>query len=217
MVSFTTKTPVVAEAGDEHVHVRLRTAPPLTLHGDAAWRTDGNSPVRISRDGATLFFSRYTPIGHTLRRRGSRDLCFSDTPVRVRLIGDPDPQVGKWLEAIWQPQGGPLRGWYHVEEPAPCPAALFVPHIAQAVSEDGGLTWQYGSEILRAPADQIDCSWQNGFFAGGYGDLCVVADRSKRMLYIFFSSYHTDQGAQGVAVARMPASSDPSASDLDWW
>lgn len=208
---------IVAEAGDEHLHVMLRKAAPLTLHGETAWRTDGNSPVRVTRDGATVFFSHYAPNGHTLRRHGGRDLRFEDTPVRVRLIDDPDPRVGKWIEAVWQQPGGPLHGWYHAEEAAPCPTPLFMPHIGRAISEDDGFTWRCRGEILRAPARQIDCSWQNGFLAGGYGDLCVVPDRSGRTLYMFFSSYHPDESAQGVAVARMPAAPAPGDNDLAWW
>jgi hypothetical protein len=206
---------VLAEAGDRHMHVTFRPAPPLTLHGEACWRTDGNSPVRISRDGATVFFSSYQPIGHTLRRRGSRDLRFDDELVPVRLTNDPDPHVGKWIEAIWQEPGGPLRGWYHGEESAPCTTKLFLPYIGEVVSEDEGLTWQCRGELLRLPADLTDCSWRNGFFAGGYGDLCVVPDRAGQFLYLFFSSYHPDDRAQGIAVVRMPmrrTSAQPA-----WW
>jgi hypothetical protein len=36
---------VLAEAGDEHLHIAIREAPPITLHGRTCWRTDGNSPV----------------------------------------------------------------------------------------------------------------------------------------------------------------------------
>jgi hypothetical protein len=91
---------VAAEAGDEHMRVTLCAAPPLTLHGETCWRADGNSAVRVTRDGATVFFSAYEPIGHRFRRHGTHDLHFEDKPVPVRLIDDPDPQVGKWVEAI---------------------------------------------------------------------------------------------------------------------
>jgi hypothetical protein len=208
---------VLAEAGNEHLRITLRAAPPRTLHGDMAWRTDGNSPVRITKEGATVFFSHYAPIGHTFRGNGSRDLRFSDKPVQVRLLGDPDARVGKWIEAIWQPTGGLLHGWLHVEEVAPCPAPLFLPHIARATSADGGFTWQYRGEVLRAPSHRIDCSWKNGFFAGGYGDLCVVPDRSAGMPYLFFTSYDTDESAQGIAVARMSATAEPGSDGIEWW
>ena len=207
---------VLAEAGNEHLHVAIREAPPLTLHGRTCWRTDGNSPVRINHDHATVYFSSYQPIGHTLRRRGARDLSFVEHPVPVRLSDDPDPRVGKWFEAIWQAPGGPLRGWYHAEEPARCAKAqLYVPYIGEAASEDDGLTWRCRRELLRLPADRVDCSWRNGFFAGGYGDLSVVPDRSGQTLYLFVSSYHPAEDAQGVAVLRL--STDASSVPLLWW
>jgi hypothetical protein len=209
---------IVAEASDEHVHVTLRAAAPRTLHGDTTWRADSNSPVRVTREGATVYFSQYTPIGRTLRRRGTRDLRFTDEPVPIRLVDDPDLHVGKWLEAVWQQPGGPLHGWYHSEEAAPCPTPLFVPHIGKVISEDDGLTWRCRGEVLRATANQVDCSWKNGFLVGGYGDFCVVPDRRGRTLYLFFTSYLTDESAQGVAVARMSApSGDPIIDDLAWW
>ncbi|MCA0248471.1 MAG: hypothetical protein LCH93_17795 [Proteobacteria bacterium] len=207
---------ILAEAGDAHFHVAIREAPPLTLHGRSCWRTDGNSPVRIVHDRATVFFSRYQPHGHTLRRCGPRDLAFTDQPVPVRLVNDSDPRVGKWIEAIWQPPSGPLRGWYHAEEPAACTEAqLHVPFIGEAESDDDGLTWRCVRELLRLPADQADCGWRNGFFAGGYGDLSVVPDRSGRTLYLFFSSYHPAEDAQGVAALRLPA--DTSSATPSWW
>jgi len=69
--------------------VRFRTAIPLTLHDDSCWRTDGNSPVRIGRDDAVAFFSRYEPVGHTLRRVGRPDLLFDTPPMPVKFLDDP--------------------------------------------------------------------------------------------------------------------------------
>jgi hypothetical protein len=207
---------LVAETGNGHLLAAIREASPLTLHGRTCWRTDGNSPVRISHDGAIVYFSSYQPIGHTLRSRGSRDLRFVEQPVPITFTDAPDPGVGRWIEAIWQAPGGPLRGWYHAEQPALCTGAqLYVPYIGEAASEDGGLTWHCRRELLRLPADRVDCSWRNGFFAGGYGDLSVVPDRRGQALYLFFSSYHPAEDAQGVAVLRLSADA-PSAPPL-WW
>ncbi len=207
---------VLAEAGNEHLHVAIREAPPLTLHGRTCWRTDGNSPVRINHDRAIVHFSSYQPIGHTLRSRGSCDLRFLEQPVPVAFTDDPDPGIGKWIEAIWQAPRGPLRGWYHAEQPAPCAEAqLYLPYVGEATSEDDGLTWRCRRELLRLPADRVDCSWRNGFLAGGYGDLSVVPDRSGQALYLFFSSYHPAEDAQGVALLRL-STDMPSAPPL-WW
>jgi len=207
---------VLAEVGNEYFHVAIREAPPLTLHGRSCWRTDGNSPVRIGHDRATAYFSNYHPIGHTLRRCGPRDLGFVEQPTPVKFSKDDAPRVGKWIEAIWQPAGGPLCGWYHAEEPAPCAEPqLYVPFIGEAESHDDGLTWRCVRELLRLPADQVDCGWRNGFFAGGYGDLSVVPDRTGQALYLFFSSYHPADDAQGVSVLRL--STDMSSVVPLWW
>ena len=209
---------ISAEASNEHVRVALRPALPLTLHGEETWRTDGNSPVLVDKNGTTVFFSDYLPRGHTLRRRGAGKRVFSAPSIPVRLIDDPDPQVGKWIEAVALEQNGGLRGWYHAEELAACPQRLFVPHIGEVISDDGGCTWRCRGEVLRAPPDQIDCSWRNGFFAGGYGDLCVVPDRIDGFLYLFFTSYLADEDAQGVSMGRLPARRQLSPSDgLELW
>jgi hypothetical protein len=68
--------PFLAEAANGHVHVTLRGTPPVALHDEQFWRADGNSPVRVERDGITIFFSDYQPRGRTLRRRGSLPLPF---------------------------------------------------------------------------------------------------------------------------------------------
>ena len=85
----TTGQPLAAVAGPD-LRVTLRAALPLTLNDATCWRTDGNSPVRITSDGAVAFFSTYTPIGHTLRRRGRRDLVFDEPAVPITLRNDPD-------------------------------------------------------------------------------------------------------------------------------
>jgi hypothetical protein len=208
----------LAEVANDRIGVRLRAAPALSLHGSEFWRADGNSPVRAERGGVTVFFSDYQPRGHTFRRRSDHARTVEGGSVPVWLIDDPDPQVGKWIEAVWRDPAGALRGWYHAEELAPCVARLFVPHIGELVSHDDGASWRCCGEVLRTPAAEIDCSWRNGFFAGGCGDLSVVPDRDGTFLYLAFSSYLRDEAAQGVVMARLPASrpADPS-NDLELW
>jgi len=193
---------IVAQVADRSLRIVVRAAPPLTLHDGYCWRTDGNSPVVPGRTGVLAFFSHYVPRGHTLQRSGTTDLHFQRPAVPVVILDDPQPLVGKWIEAVWRDPEGRLRGWYHAEEPACGEHGPFVPHIGEMVSDDEGRHWHGCRELLRASS--FDCSWRNGFFAGGYGDLCVVPDRKAEWLYLFFTSYHVDRRAQGVGVLRLP-------------
>ncbi len=186
------------------MHVAFRAALPIALHDQTCWRTDGNSPVRIGRNGAVAFFSHYEPIGHTLRRIGRRDLTFDRPALPVKFCDDPEPGVGKWIEAVWQELDGPLHGWFHAETPVCGAAKLSMLHVGRARSEDCGLTWRCHGDLLRLPTSVADCSWQNGFVAGEYGDLSALPDHAGQFLYVFFSSYHPNESAQGVAVLRLP-------------
>lgn len=129
----------MARVGNGDLQVAFRFAPPITLHDQTCWRTDGNSPVRITQDSAVAYFSWYEPVGHTLWRVGRRDLTFDQSPVAVKIYDDPEPLVGKWIEAIWQAPGGPMHGWFHGEMPVCGAAKLFMPYIGRVLSQDGGL------------------------------------------------------------------------------
>lgn len=204
--------------------VEIRPAPRLTLHGPTAdgtvlARTDCNSPVRREAGMALCFVSHYSPRGQTWRRAAADPF---DTAVRlekVRLLDDPAPDIGKWIEAVWRAPDGRLFGWYHAEEPADCPRLarrLFVPHIGALASDDDGASWRFLGELLRAPADQIDCGFANGFVTGGYGDFSVVAEGD--FFYLHYSSYVAHEPAQGVCVARYPiaARAQPSGALQHW-
>lgn len=184
--------------------VRLSPAPRRTLHGDAFQRTDCNSPIHIHQGRLIAFISHYMPIGHTYRRIGERGPRFTAPLEPIRIIDDPAPDVGKWIESTWRDPAGRLYGWYHAEDLAPCPRRLFVPRIGGAVSDDDGLTWRLLAPLLRAPSDMTDCGYLNGFLAGGYGDFSVVIDRERQFFYLHYSSYVADEKAQGIAVARYP-------------
>ncbi|SEP32611.1 hypothetical protein SAMN02990966_05101 [Rhodospirillales bacterium URHD0017] len=194
----------VAETANDALHVGFRAASPITLHGRTCWRTDGNSPVRIERGSAVAFFSRYEPVAQTLRRVGRRDLTFDLPPIAVTFRDDPEPRVGKWIEAIWQEPGGPLHGWFHGEAPVCGAPKLWMPYIGRILSQDGGLTWHCRGDLLRLPSALADYTWRNGFFAGGYGDLSALPDRAGTSLYVLFSSYHPDESVQGIAALRLP-------------
>lgn len=131
-------------------------------------------------------------------------MTFDQPPIAVTFHDDPEPWVGKWIEAIWLEPGGPLQGWFHGEVPACGTGKLSMPYIGRLRSEDGGLTWRCCGDLLRLPFASADCSWRNGFFAGGYGDFSTLPDHANKSLYAFFSSYHPDALAQGIAVLRLP-------------
>lgn len=206
---------VAATVCDGQVCVTFRHAAPLTLHGADLPRTDGNSPVAVEAGGSTAFYSHYTPKGHSYRREGSADLHFTRDPVPVRFLDDPDPETGKWIEAVWAGGGGGLYGLFHAEVLAPCERPLFLPEIRIGRSADNGLSWRSGGTILRAPETQTDCSYRNGFFAGGYGDLSALPDRAGRFHYIAFTSFVADEAAQGIAMARLDCAN--VMGGVDWW
>jgi hypothetical protein len=202
----------------QQVVADILPAPPLRLYGAELARSDGNSPV-LREAGRTLaFLSHYQPIGHSYRRLGGAAGFDWDAPQPVRILEDPDPASGKWIESVWRAPDGALYGWYHGEELAPCPQRSFAPHIGALVSHDDGLSWRMLGDLLRASPELLDCSYRNGFMVGGYGDFCVVPDRARRHFYLHFSSYIADEAAQGIAVARYPiAQRDRPRATLELW
>lgn len=196
----------------------IRAAPRRMLHDGSFQRSDCNSPVHMHQGRLFAFVSHYLPIGHSYRRIGERGFRFAAPLEPVRIVNDPDSTIGKWIESTWRDPLGRLYGWYHAEDLAPCARRLFIPHIGGMRSDDDGATWQLGGALLRPPADKFDCAYQNGFLAGGYGDFSVIPDRDQAYFYLHFSSYLSDESAQGIAVARYPISSRGNPSDsIEIW
>lgn len=164
------------------------------------------------------FVSHYIPLGHTYRRIGERGVRFTTPLEPVRILDDPAPDVGKWIESTWRDSSGRLYGWYHAEELAPCARRLFIPRIGSVISDDNGLSWRLQASLLRTPPDMADCLYQNGFLAGGYGDFSVIPDREACYFYLHFSSYVADERAQGISVARYRvADRDVIAPKVEMW
>ncbi len=187
---------------DVPVGVELLAAAPLTLHGPGLERVDSNSPVLPGGAGLLAFVSDHHPIGHTYRRTGPAGLASLGPRQPVRILDDPDPSVGKWIESVWRHASGRLYGWYHAEEVAPCPRRLFMPHVGALASDDDGLSWRHLGVLLRPGEAEMDCSYDNGFMAGGCGDFSVVPDRAGNWFHIHYSSYVAEETRQGVVVAR---------------
>ena len=199
------------------IGVELVPADPLLLHAPPLRRTDSNSPL-LRRGGRTLaFVSHYLPLGHTYRRVGETSLWPCGGLEQVKLLGDPTPEVGKWIQSVWRSPDDVLFGWYHAEEVVVCDKPLFLPHIGALQSVDEGRTWRLVGELLRVPYTEADCSYRNGFLTGGYGDFCVVPDRSADWFYLHYSAYVPDERAQGVAVLRYPVSAREYPEALELW
>jgi len=170
----------------------LRPVEPVTL----PTLVDSNTPV-FWRDGQVHLFSS---TGLPVLSSGA-DVYQLGESVRVQLgPGTPDPL---WIEAVWQDEDGALFLWYHHEVVGLCGSpALSMPKIGAAVSYDGGRSVVDLGIVLEA-ADPPDCSYRNGYFAGGHGDFSVILNPADQHFYFFFSSYSGDLPEQGVAVARM--------------
>ena len=108
-----------------------------------------------------------------------------------------------WIEATFMDDDGTLFAWYHHEPGGICSDnELTAPKIGALVSHDNGYTFQDLGIVLES-GDPVDCSAQNGYFAGGNGDFSVIADATHTYFYFLFSNYGGDVASQGVAVARM--------------
>ncbi len=173
--------------------VHLRSA----SHFQLPHAVDSNSPAHW--DGDTLFV--FTSTGHPYRSFGPNLFSLGE-PKPVRF--DNKVNGGRWLEATWKVEDGVLYGWYHFEPLGVCPGnSLTAPQIGAVRSTDNGATWKDLGIILKADDATIDCSAQNGYFAGGHGDFCVMLDEEGEWLYFFFGNYGGDVSEQGVCVARM--------------
>lgn len=169
---------------------------PATTHRLPAG-VDSNSPCHWRGDRFVIFMS----TGHPYRSEGSSPFDLGEAqPVQFNntLYG------GRWIECTILAKDGTLYGWYHHEPAGLCPGTtLTAPIIGAIRSTDDGKTWQDLGYVLTAPEGTLRCDAQNGYFAGGHGDFCVVLEPEERYLYFFFGNYAGKTEEQGVAVARM--------------
>ncbi|BBK41047.1 hypothetical protein STVA_10670 [Allostella vacuolata] len=200
------------------VHVEWRTAPPLRLHAPPLHRADCNTPVLTEGDRTLAMPAHFVPIGHSHRRVGHPPFRFAAPGEPVRIVDDPDPGAGKWIESLWRSPDGALYGWYHCEAPAPCPRTIAAYRIGALVSRDDGASWHDLGPVLAPQPDELDCTFDNGWFAGGFGDFTVIPDRAGTFFLIHLTSYHALDAAQGIVVARYPIRDrDAPAAALEWW
>ena len=187
--------PRVVSAGSVNLHGQevaytVRTTTPLEFPG---W-VDSNSPAYWDDGRLVIFNSAYYPT----RTTGS-SLDTLGEPVDVENLGL-HRGGGWWIEAVWpDPETGVLYGWYHLEpDDLEC---LTAPFIGAAVSYDGGESWLDLGPVLDSD-EPIDCSYDNGYFAGGHGDFSVILDQQGEYFYFLYSNYSGSAEEQGVALAR---------------
>jgi hypothetical protein len=155
---------------------------------------DSNSPGHWLNGSLVLFNSMFMPY----RSEGADQYSLGNT-----LQAAIDSGLSSvWIEATWMDDDGTLFAWYHHEPPDICPNDLTAPRIGALVSHDNGITFQDLGFVLES-GDPVDCTSQNGYFAGGNGDFSVVLDNTRTYFYFLYSNYGGDVSTQGVAVARM--------------
>ncbi len=173
---------------------RVRPAPPVTMPG----QVDSNSPgYWINGEFHLLNSTGNGPV----RSQGPSQLRLG-APSKVNM--KPIYPWPAWIEATWVDSNGIIFSWYHQEQPSGCPGvSLAVPHIGAAISYDGGNSFHDLGTIISSGVAP-NCQSQNGYFAGGNGDLSVIPDQTQEFFYFFFTNYGGPRDSQGVAVARMP-------------
>ena len=162
-------------------------------------QVDSNSPG-FWRDGVLHLFNS-TGGGPVLSRGADQFQLGFPQKVDLKL----QIQWPTWIESVWVDPAGPVFAFYHQEDFGLCPGVLSYPSVGMLVSYDGGESFQDLGIVLSA-ADAADCSSRNGYFAGGHGDLSVIADAQGEYFYFFFGNYGGPLENQGVAVARLATS-----------
>lgn len=174
--------------------VALRPAQPRNFPS----AVDSNSPA-LWNNGELIVYNS-TGLGPVRSSGPDQSHLTESHPV---VLG-PSTHRPYWIEATWTDTDGTIFAWYHHEPPGVCGRIpLTAPQIGALVSYDGGNSFLDMGIVLES-GYPVDCSAQNGFFAGGNGDFSVVRGRNQRYFYFIFSNYAGPQEAQGIAMARMP-------------
>lgn len=207
-------TGTIVSAAAALPRVALIPAPTITLPGGV----DSNSPVLWDlEDGQRKMFVLTSHSGIPSVSSGSEVSRLGAT-AEVRLT--PHPGYGVWFEAVVSDEVETWYGYYHNEWPATrCGREdRAVPRIGAAKSTDRGRTWTDLGPVIQAWQSSTACESPNRWVIGGVGDLSVQLDPAKQYLYFFYSQYHRDVRAQGVAVARIRwADRDRPGGRLELW
>lgn len=193
---------------------RLVAAPRFEFPG----KVDSNTPVLWSLVEGTWEMSAVTSWGGSpaLSVGPALERLSAAAPVHVH----DHPGHGIWFESIVEDDAGTWYAYYHREVPADLCGRpdMELPSIGAVRSFDRGRSWDHLGLVLSAPVASLACSSSNRFVVGGVGDVSVVLDHGRQDLYLFFTQYARDVGAQGVAVARMAwADRDEPAGKAAVW
>lgn len=173
--------------------VQVKEAELISLPGIS----DSNSPVHIRNGEIFVFNSDGMPV------RSQGPSLSELKRVKAPHFHSYEHQP-LWIEATYLDDDGTLWAWYHHEPNGVCPDGqpLSAPQIGALRSDNNGNTF-HDLGIVLSSGDPVDCTAQNGYFAGGNGDFTVLLDREKKYFYFFFSHYAGGPASQGVALARM--------------
>ena len=180
---------------------RLLTAPTLAVPG----RVDSSVPMTWTRVAGELTLVAFASWGGAPMRMAGPDI--EALQVTGDVVLTPHPGNGIWFESVIADETDTTwYAYYHDELPAyVCGRPdRSIPRLGAAVSTDRGVTWQNLGIILEAPPHSDVCSSSNRYVIGGVGDVSVMVDREWKDVYLYFSNYGRDPGAQGVLVARFP-------------
>ena len=192
----------------------LVSAPLLTLPGVV----DSNSPVIWDLEGGQREMFVLTSHSGVASIASGHDIDRLGRAEEISLV--PHPGYGVWFEAVVSDEVDTWYGYYHNEWPATrCDREdRFVPRIGAARSTDRGRTWTDLGPVIQAFQSATACGSTNRYVIGGDGDVSVMLDQSKTYLYFFYSQYHREPTAQGVAIARMLwANRGRPGGNVDLW
>lgn len=185
--------------------VRITEAPPLLMPA----AVDSNSPG-FWRNGQFYLFNS-TGGGPVLSRGPNQFQLSRTTKVLLTTAGD----WPTWIESVWPDPAGPVFAFYHQEDFSRCQGSLSQPQIGMAVSYDRGLSFRDLGLVLTSGVAP-DCAARNGYFAGGHGDVSVIADADGGYFYFLFGNYNGPLETQGVVTARLAISDRYTPAGRAW-
>jgi len=177
------------------------------------WFPDGH--IAVLQDGADQWimfwaeFESYRSLGDAPFPEAQTVLSPA-TKVFGGRGGDGWDNGGSWLNSVFRLSGDHLIGFYHAEDhwTPPDPGGVAWKSVAVTYSNDNGVTWAPGEQIITGWKTRPDTpEW------GGAGDQCVVWDTENER----WVCYYQEQVENGEAQIHVAVSSDPLGSPGTWY